>query len=190
MEIFFEKNMFDVPITWPGNCLYTYLFGSLPIAQTADHLPLFFAIYVTNFSQNIHLTLLMMTETPQSQGWWPGGPSKPVCHYCWPVAHFYLPVISRPPWEEVAGSREGKGAKGEWEAEIERQDKQGWRVVGEVRGQQRALGELWGEKIDPSRWMARWKVKEDHDRARCGNGRKGWEAGNDTDGRKWGGWGK
>ena len=36
------------------------------------------------------------------------------------------------------GSRQqsGEGAKGVWEAEIERQEKQGWRVVGEVRGQQ------------------------------------------------------
>lgn len=108
----------------------------------------FLPICATNFSQNIHLTVLMMTETPQSQGWWPERPSKPVCHYCWPMAHFYPPAISRPPWEEAAASREGEGegAKGEWEAEIERRGKQGWRVVGEVRGQQRALGEPGEEK--------------------------------------------
>lgn len=62
------------------------------------------------------------------------------------MAHFYLPVISRPPREEAASSREGEGAKGVWEAKIERQEKQGWRVAGEVRGQQQALGELGEEK--------------------------------------------
>lgn len=108
--------------------------------------PCFFSVHATNFSRNIHLSLLMMSETPHSQEWWPEWPSKPVCHYCWPVAHFYLPMISRPPWEEAAGSREGEGAKGVWEAEIERQEKQGWRVVGEVRGQQQALRELREEK--------------------------------------------
>lgn len=111
------------------------------------HLSLcFFSLYATNFSRNIHLSLLMMAETPHSQEWWPEWPSKPVCHYCWPVAHFYPPVISRPPWEETASSREGEGAKGVWEAEIERQEKQGWRVVGKVRGQQQALGEFGEEK--------------------------------------------
>lgn len=106
----------------------------------------FLSLYATNFSRSIHLSLLMMAETPHSQEWWPEWPSKPVCHYCWLVAHFYPPVISWPPSEEAAGSREGEGAKGVWEAKIERQEKQGWRVVGEVRGQQQALGELGEEK--------------------------------------------
>lgn len=40
--------------------------------------PCVFSLYASNFSWNIHLSLLMMAETPHSQEWWPEWPSKPV----------------------------------------------------------------------------------------------------------------
>lgn len=88
-----------------------------------------------------------------------GPPS--LCHYCWPVAHFYPPVISWPPWEEAAGSREGEGA----ECVGNRDRKAGkTRVESGWRGERAATssGRTQGrEKIEPSRWIAGWKVKED-----------------------------
>lgn len=38
---------------------------------------------------------------------------QPVCHYCWPVAHLYLPLISWPPREAANTNLREEGAKGE-----------------------------------------------------------------------------
>lgn len=69
IQIFVEQNMFEIPITNLENVrVRNYLDPPPPTKSLFLPHPVFFPIYATNFSRNIHLTVLMMTETPQSQG--------------------------------------------------------------------------------------------------------------------------
>ncbi len=59
---------------------------------------------------------------------------QPVCHYRWPVAHLYLPLISRPSWEAANSMphREGGGSKGwgwgeRWDRKGGETGGKGWR---------------------------------------------------------------
>lgn len=63
---------------------------------------------------------------------------QPVCHYRWPVAHYYLPLISWPPWE--AANRTYHSKEGGSKA-------RGWGELGDRKnGKSREKGEWKGEE--------------------------------------------
>lgn len=128
------KDFFVLFVHTRGSCLYwiihrlshcrTQMISDMIPVEIHHNLPTvcaemdaqsFLPLHATNPSPSIYLFISLCA------GWNPTFPTEvtrvapePVCHYRWPVVHFYLPLISRPPWEAANSMlhREGGGSKG------------------------------------------------------------------------------